>query len=94
MFDFRMPQYVVRDPEVMKQITMKDFDHFEDHRGFFDASCDKLWGNTLFFMTGEKWRNMRATLSPAFTGSKMRLMFRMINASPILTCKLIDNLLF
>lgn len=28
---------------------------------------------------GDKWRNMRATLSPAFTGSKMRLMFNLIN---------------
>lgn len=26
----------------------------------------------------QKWRDMRATLSPAFTGSKMRQMFRLI----------------
>lgn len=54
MFDFRAPQYVIRDPELFKQITIKDFDHFEDHRGFFDASSDNLWGNALNFMKGEK----------------------------------------
>lgn len=29
-------------------------------------------------LKGEKWRDMRATLSPAFTGSKMRQMFELV----------------
>lgn len=32
-------------------------------------------------MKDQKWRDMRATLSPAFTGSKMRSMFRLVMAS-------------
>lgn len=59
---------------------MKAFDHFPDHRGFGeDADYDKFWSNSLFMMRGEKWRHMRATLSPAFTGSKMRHMFELVN---------------
>lgn len=77
-FYFRSPQYVIRDPNVIKQLTVKDFDHFEDHRAFLNVSCDKFWGNSLFFLEGEKWRQMRATLSPAFTGSKMRQMFALV----------------
>lgn len=61
-FDFRVPQYVVRDPETIKRLAIKDFDHFEDHRGFIDESLDKMFGNMLFAMNGEKWRQMRATL--------------------------------
>lgn len=38
-----------------------------------------MFGNSLFLMRGERWRDMRATLSPAFTGSKMRLMFDMVS---------------
>jgi hypothetical protein len=30
MFDFLRPSYVVRDPELIKHITVKDFDHFVD----------------------------------------------------------------
>ncbi|KAG4072707.1 hypothetical protein HA402_001819 [Bradysia odoriphaga] len=78
LFDFRVPQYVVRDPETIKQITVKGFDHFEDHKTFTDEKTDRLFGNALFFLKGEKWRQMRATLSPAFTGSKMRQMFELI----------------
>ncbi|XP_031630672.1 probable cytochrome P450 9f2 [Contarinia nasturtii] len=77
-FDFRNPQYVVRDPELIKHIGVKSFDHFEDRIGFADADIDKLWGNSVLFMKGEKWRHMRATLSPAFTGSKMRQMFELV----------------
>lgn len=69
---------MVRDPEAIKQITIKDFDYFEDHKPFIDEKTDRLVGNTLFFMRGEKWRHMRATLTPAFTGSKMRQMFELV----------------
>ncbi|XP_031624487.1 uncharacterized protein LOC116341517 [Contarinia nasturtii] len=79
MFDFRMPQFVVRNPEIIKQIGVKDFEFFEDHRSFADEKVDAMWGNSLFLMRGEKWRQMRATLSPAFTGSKMRQMFELVS---------------
>lgn len=77
-FDFRIPQYIVRDPEAIKRIAINDFDHFEDHRNLIDESVDKVFGNMLFMMKGERWRQMRATLSPAFTGSKMRQMFGLV----------------
>lgn len=69
----------MRDPRAIKHIAVKAFDHFEDHQNFTNAEADKLWGNSLLFMKGEKWRQMRATLSPAFTGSKMRQMIELIN---------------
>lgn len=78
MFDFRKPMYFIRDPEMVKQLAVKDFDHFEDHRSFVDDDVDALFGNSLFMLHGEKWRDMRATLSPAFTGSKMRQMFELV----------------
>lgn len=34
-------------------------------------------------MKGQKWRQMRATLSPAFTGSKMRQMFELVSECSI-----------
>ncbi|XP_055308854.1 probable cytochrome P450 9f2 isoform X2 [Sitodiplosis mosellana] len=78
-FDFNIRQYVVRDPEVYKLLAIKDFDHFCDHRVIISEEIDELFGNSLISMHGEKWRQMRATLSPAFTGSKMRLMFELVS---------------
>lgn len=70
---------MLRDLDVIKQLTVKDFDHFEDHRTFMDDRSDNLFSNSLFFMKGEKWRDMRATLSPSFTGSRMRQMFDLVS---------------
>lgn len=81
-FSMAQPVYVIRDPEMLKQITVKDFDHFVDHSGLGgDKELDSphmLVMNTLVALRGNKWRDMRATLSPAFTGSKMRQMFGLI----------------
>ena len=40
---------------------------------------DELIGNNLFSLRGEKWRQMRTTLTPFFTGSKMRQMFEFVS---------------
>ena len=80
IFDFRNPLFVLRDPELIKQIGVKDFDHFMDHQNFTAGSNeDNLFSNSLFLLSGDKWRDMRATLSPAFTGSKMRQMFILVS---------------
>lgn len=72
------PIYVLRDPELYKQIAIKNFDSFVDHRFIIEPQMDSLMGNTLFLMRGEKWRKMRSTLTPAFTGSKLRHMFELV----------------
>ncbi|XP_060802800.1 probable cytochrome P450 9f2 [Amyelois transitella] len=71
--EFMRPTIMVRDPELIKQITVKDFDHFVDHKDFF-SDFAPLMKASILSMTGDKWRDMRMTLSPAFTGSKMRQM--------------------
>ncbi|XP_059051539.1 probable cytochrome P450 9f2 [Achroia grisella] len=68
------PIVLIRDPDLIKAITVKDFDHFINHKEFFDKDLDPLFSGSLFAMKDDRWRDMRVTLSPAFTGSKMRLM--------------------
>ena len=74
----RTPFYIIRDPELIKRITVKDFDYFMDHRTILTPEADPLFANALVLLTGQKWKDMRATLSPAFTGSKMRNMFSLV----------------
>lgn len=61
-----------------KQIAVKDFESFEDHQFLVGSEGDTMIGNAVFLMRGKKWRDMRNTLSPVFTGSKMRHMFELI----------------
>ena len=56
---------------------IKDFDHFINRLNTMEGG-ENFLSHSLFFMQNEKWRDMRNTLSPAFTGSKMRQMFKLI----------------
>ena len=78
IFEFLQPLFLIRDPELIKQITIKDFDHFVNHRGNIDENIEPLFGRSLFVMKDQRWKEMRSTLSPAFTGSKMRNMFSLV----------------
>uniref|UniRef100_A0A1B0ACR9 Cytochrome P450 n=1 Tax=Glossina pallidipes TaxID=7398 RepID=A0A1B0ACR9_GLOPL len=81
IFDSRQPVLLIRDPDIIKQITVKNFEHFINHRSMFGDENDKnnLFGSSLVMMKDRRWKDMRSTLSPAFTGSKMRHMFRLMN---------------
>ncbi|KAJ8916089.1 hypothetical protein NQ315_004455 [Exocentrus adspersus] len=81
IYQLSVPTLVVRDPDLIKQMTVKDFDHFTDHRTFIPEESDPLWGKNLFALKGERWREMRAILSPSFTSSKMRFMFGLMQES-------------
>lgn len=60
-------------------MTIKDFDYFQDRRTFWDPETEPLIARALLGLTGQDWRDMRSTLSPAFTGNKMRKMFELIS---------------
>lgn len=74
-----MPNFVVKDVELIKQITIKDFDSFVNHDKTFDVHVDKVFGRSLFSLFDGEWRTMRNTLSPIFTSSKMKMMFGMVS---------------
>jgi cytochrome P450 family 9 len=58
---------------------IKDFDNFQDHPQMLDPNVEPLIGRSLMALTEDDWRQMRSTLSPAFTGRKMREMFKLIS---------------
>ncbi|CAB3248301.1 unnamed protein product [Arctia plantaginis] len=85
-FEFTNPVLYIRDLELIKKITVKDFEHFLDHRIMIDEKMDPLFGRNLLSLKGQEWKDMRSTLSPAFTSSKMRLMVPfMVEVSDLMT---------
>ncbi|XP_012269662.2 cytochrome P450 9e2-like [Athalia rosae] len=77
-FDFGSPVIFVRDPELIKTITIKSFDNFPDHKMLSEEISDKLFKQNLFGLNGQRWREMRALLSPTFTSSKMKILFKLM----------------
>lgn len=70
--------YIVTDAEIIKRITIKDFDHFVNHDQNFD-DIDRVFSKSLFSLHNQQWREMRTILSPLFTSSKMKMMFGLLN---------------
>ena len=67
------PTLVINDLEIAKKILIKDFDHFVDRRPFDMAEePNKYILNMLTTMNGDKWKAMRATISPVFTSGKLK----------------------
>lgn len=78
-YEQRKPYFIITDPELVKYLAVKEFDHFLDHRAQVDIDMDPLFGKSLIGLRGYQWKQMRSTLSPAFTGSKMRSMFELVS---------------
>ncbi|XP_074035463.1 cytochrome P450 9e2-like isoform X1 [Leptinotarsa decemlineata] len=79
IYQFLQPGLMIKDLDLLKQITVKEFDHFMDHRSIISEDVDPLWAKNLLALTGQKWRDMRPILSPSFTSSKMRSIFVLIS---------------
>lgn len=72
------PSVMIRDPELVKAISIKDFDSFINHALHIDEEIDPLISRGVFATRDQKWRDMRSVLSPLFTGSKMRMMLSLM----------------
>lgn len=72
------PAYMIIDPDLINKICIKDFDYFVNHFFQLDKELDPLMGRILMSMSNQEWRDMRGTMSPLFTGSKMRQMLTLI----------------
>lgn len=75
LYQFFSPTLLIRDLSLIKRITVKDFDHFTDHPTYIPPESDRLWNGNMFAAKGDHWRMLRHTLSPSFTGSKMKMMY-------------------
>ena len=71
------PSILVCDPEIVRLMFIKDFQHFRDRGVYIDEVRDPLSGH-LFSLRGEKWQNLRGKLSPTFTSGKLKSMFSTI----------------
>jgi cytochrome P450 family 6 len=73
-----VPSIFVSDLELVKQITVKEFNTFTDRGIYVNEENEPITGH-LFSLSGEKWRYLRNKLSPAFTSGKIKSMYNTIS---------------
>ncbi|XP_015379191.1 PREDICTED: probable cytochrome P450 6a13 [Diuraphis noxia] len=77
LFQMRTPYLMIRDPEIIINVLIKDFSYFPDRGIYSDFSNNPLSEN-LFFMENPRWKTIRNKLSPAFTSGKLKIMYDQI----------------
>ncbi|XP_058794276.1 cytochrome P450 6A1-like isoform X2 [Phymastichus coffea] len=77
IFVRRMPVLILHDPDYIKDVLIKDFSIFADRGMIFHEKIEPL-SQHLFMLEPERWRPLRAKLSPTFTSGKLKEMFYLL----------------
>ncbi|CAL7951576.1 unnamed protein product [Xylocopa violacea] len=75
---FDKPYLLVRDPELVKHVLVKDFNVFYDRFASTDAENDRLGYANLFMIKNPAWKQLRMKLTPIFTSGKLKKMFELL----------------
>uniref|UniRef100_A0A1Y1MBZ7 Cytochrome P450 n=1 Tax=Photinus pyralis TaxID=7054 RepID=A0A1Y1MBZ7_PHOPY len=76
VYQFTTPTLLIKDLNLIKRITVKDFDTFPEHASVVPEDADPLFARNILFMKGgQKWQRLRSLLSPAFTSYKLKTMY-------------------
>lgn len=77
-FELKNPSLMVRDPELIEKILIKDFSHFHDRGLPHDTKFEPLSCH-LFNVEGKYWRSLRYKLTPTFTTGKLKSMLGQVS---------------
>nr|XP_039265290.1 cytochrome P450 3A5-like [Styela clava] len=72
------PVITVHDPDILRQIFIKDFSNFPDRDKRLTKIGGKELNNGLTVVSGKQWKRIRSTMTPTFSTSKLKNMFGIV----------------
>ncbi|EDO46449.1 predicted protein, partial [Nematostella vectensis] len=79
LYLFGSPTIVINDPDILKEVLVKEFHSFHDRPAFFPMP--EPFDSMMFFAEGETWHRVRTTVSPIFSAHKMKMVLPLMNNS-------------
>ncbi|XP_078589167.1 cytochrome P450 3A12-like isoform X1 [Branchiostoma floridae x Branchiostoma japonicum] len=89
VFNGMNPMLVVTDPDMLKEIFVKQFQNFVNRQSEVQDINIMPQSRQLFQLRDEDWKNVRTQLTPAFSGSKLKQMIAALNSC---ADQLVENL--
>ncbi|XP_046821588.1 probable cytochrome P450 6a13 [Vespa crabro] len=77
IFEKDLPSLILRDPDLIKDVLIKDFSVFPERPMFSNEKHEPLSEN-LFRVKASKWRPLRTKLTSVFTSGKLKNMFHLL----------------
>ncbi|KAF5308790.1 hypothetical protein FQR65_LT06023 [Abscondita terminalis] len=72
------PALIIKDPEIIKKVLLKDFNSFCNRYVLSDKKSDPMTASMTFFANNPEWKYIRTKLTPVFTSGKLKQMFYLI----------------
>ena len=73
------PVLSVADPDMAREILIKQFNIFQQRKFLLDSTKDPYAG--MFITFGQKWKRVRGISSPTFSGKNMKIMSPLVQRS-------------
>ncbi|XP_037111354.1 thromboxane-A synthase [Syngnathus acus] len=83
----RRPVVVVADPDMLRQVMVRDFSSFPNR--MTNRFANKPMSDCLLMLKNEQWKRVRSILTPSFSAAKMKEMVPLIQTA---TTGLMNNL--
>lgn len=80
VFEGRTPSLRISDPDMIRDICIKEFNNFTNRRTLDLSAIDPIFNKFITILKGAEWKRTRNVMSPTFTGGKMRLMVPLIDS--------------
>ncbi|XP_058793297.1 probable cytochrome P450 6a13 isoform X2 [Phymastichus coffea] len=77
IYDRSSPILILKDADLIKDVLIKDFNHFPD-RGLLGKESQDPFSQNLLNLEYARWRPLRTNLSPVFSSGKLKDMFYLI----------------
>ncbi|XP_016940521.3 probable cytochrome P450 28a5 [Drosophila suzukii] len=81
IFSGRVPQLLVISPELARRVFVSSFKNFHDNAlsRLTDENTDFILSNNPFSLTGEKWKQRRADITPGLTNGRIKSVYPVTN---------------
>lgn len=79
MYRIRTPALIIRDPELIKDVTVRNFSSFHDNDVTIDENVDPIVARNPFFLKGERWKVVRSQVTTSITTGKVCFFFFLLH---------------
>ncbi|KAG5871739.1 hypothetical protein JTB14_017892 [Gonioctena quinquepunctata] len=91
IYKFTTPCILIRDPDFLKNVVVRDFKNFHDNDVEIDMEIDPIFGRNPAALKGAVWKSTRAQLTTCFTSGKMKGMYPLMDQSSQRMLKYVEN---